>query len=56
MRNEGVKLKLPKDYTFIFEILSDRHFEFAQGLGLPMFEVEGRRLIKPVTLIVKDSC
>ena len=38
-----------------FELLSDTSFEFAQGLGLPMFEVEGTRMIKRVTLIAKDG-
>ena len=38
-----------------FELLSDTSFEFAQGLGLPVFEVEGTRMIKRVTLIAKDG-
>lgn len=38
-----------------FELLSDTSFKFAQGLGLPMFEVEGMRMIKRVTLVAKDS-
>ncbi|MFB2895958.1 peroxiredoxin [Aerosakkonemataceae cyanobacterium BLCC-F50] len=38
-----------------FELLSDAAFEFAEALRLPMFEVEGMRLLKRVTLIVKDG-
>lgn len=38
-----------------FELLSDAAFQFAEGLRLPMFEVEGTRLLKRVTLIVKDG-
>jgi peroxiredoxin len=38
-----------------FELLSDTSFKFAQELGLPMFEVEGRRMIKRITLIAKDG-
>lgn len=45
----SLRLHLP------FELLSDASFEFADGLGLPMFEVEGRKLIKRVTLIVREN-
>jgi peroxiredoxin len=38
-----------------FQLLSDRRFEFAQALNIPMFEVEGRRLLNRVTLIVKEG-
>lgn len=38
-----------------FELLSDASFKFAQGLRLPMFEVESMQLIKRLTLIAKDG-
>ena len=38
-----------------FELLSDEKLEFAQALKLPTFEVDGMRLIKRITLIVRDS-
>ena len=34
-----------------FELLSDAGFEFTNSLQLPTFEVEGKRLIKRLTLI-----
>lgn len=34
-----------------FELLSDAGFEFTNSLRLPIFEVEGKRLIKRLTLI-----
>jgi peroxiredoxin len=57
----GISTQSPEDQAeasqrlhLPFELLSDESFEFAEGLGLPIFEVEGRKLIKRVTLIVKD--
>jgi peroxiredoxin len=35
--------------------LSDRDLSFAQAIGLPVFEIENKRLIKRVTLIVADG-
>ena len=37
----------------LFEILSDEKLEFAKALKLPTFEVDGMRLIKRITLIVR---
>jgi peroxiredoxin len=48
-REAAERLHLP------FELLNDSSFAFAQALRLPMFEVEGIRLIKRVTLIAKDG-
>jgi peroxiredoxin len=48
-REAAERLHLP------FELLSDSSFAFAQALHLPMFNVEGMRLIKRVTLIAKDG-
>jgi peroxiredoxin len=38
-----------------FELLSDPDLNFAQMMGLPMFETANKRLIKRVTLILVDS-
>jgi peroxiredoxin len=37
-----------------FEVLSDAEFTLCRALRLPTFEVEGMRLIKRLTLIVRD--
>jgi peroxiredoxin len=37
-----------------FEVLSDDRLVFALALRLPTFEVDGMRLIKRLTLIVRD--
>ena len=36
-----------------FELLSDSDLSFAQMLKLPIFEIEGKQLIKRVTLIAE---
>jgi peroxiredoxin len=38
-----------------FELLSDEKLEFAKALKLPTFEVDGMRLIKRSTLIIRDG-
>jgi peroxiredoxin len=38
-----------------FEVLSDERFAFADALRLPTFEAGGMRLIKRLTLIVRDG-
>ncbi len=38
-----------------FEILSDEKLEFAKALRLPTFEVDDMKLIKRITLIVRDG-
>jgi peroxiredoxin len=38
-----------------FELLSDERLEFARALKLPTFEVDGMRLIKRLTLIIRDG-
>lgn len=38
-----------------FEVLSDAKFELCDALRLPTFEVDGMRLIKRLTLIVRDG-
>ncbi len=43
------RLELP------YEILSDENFELQRSLNLPTFEVEGRSLLKRLTLIVKEG-
>lgn len=48
-REAGERLHLP------FELLSDSTLQFANALRLPIFETEGMRLIKRVTLIAHDG-
>ena len=38
-----------------FPVLSDQHFEFQRALNLPTFEVAGMKLLKRLTMIVKDG-
>jgi len=38
-----------------FEVLSDSGFKLCDALRLPTFEVEGVRLLKRLTMIVRDS-
>jgi peroxiredoxin len=48
-REMAERLHLP------FEVLSDAGFAFTDALRLPTFEVDGMRLIKRLTLIVRDQ-
>ena len=36
-------------------MLSDADFQFCDALRLPTFEVEGMRLVKRLTLIIRDG-
>jgi peroxiredoxin len=38
-----------------FPILSDEHFRFAEALRLPTFQTSGMRLLKRLTLAIKDG-
>jgi peroxiredoxin len=38
-----------------FPLLSDADFAFSQALDLPTFEVDGMRLIKRITMILRDG-
>jgi peroxiredoxin len=38
-----------------YEILSDSNLEFKRALNLPTFEVDGKELLKRLTLILKDG-
>jgi peroxiredoxin len=48
-REMAERLHLP------FEVLSDARFALVEALRLPTFEVEGMRLIKRLTLIVREQ-
>jgi peroxiredoxin len=43
------RLELP------YEILSDENFELQKALKLPTFEVQGKRLLKRLTLLIGDG-
>lgn len=38
-----------------YQLLSDDKLEFAEAAGLPVFEFQGRRLIKRMTMAVEDG-
>ncbi len=38
-----------------FPILSDEHFRLTRALGLPFFETSGMKLLKRLTLIIRDG-
>jgi peroxiredoxin len=48
-REMAKRLHLP------FEVLSDASFEFCDALRLPTFEVAGMRLLKRVTLLIRNK-
>jgi peroxiredoxin len=48
-REAVVRLGLP------FPLLSDEQLEIADAMRLPTFEIEGRRLFKRLTLVVRDG-
>jgi len=48
-REMAERLHLP------FEVLSDCEFQLCDALRLPTFEVEGMRLVKRITLIVREG-
>jgi peroxiredoxin len=48
-REMAERLHLP------FEVLSDARFAFSDALRLPTFEVDGMRLVKRLTLVVRDK-
>ncbi|MGH9325921.1 MAG: peroxiredoxin [Terriglobia bacterium] len=48
-REMATRLDLP------FEVLSDAEFKFCDALALPTFEADGVRLLKRLTLIVRDG-
>jgi peroxiredoxin len=38
-----------------FEVLSDAEFRFCEALRLPTFEVQDMRLVKRLTLVIRDG-
>jgi peroxiredoxin len=48
-REMAGRLRLP------FEVLSDAQFRVCEGLRLPTFEVDGMRLVKRLTLIIRNG-
>jgi peroxiredoxin len=49
------QLEMAKRLNLPFEILSDAEFKFCDGLRLPTFEVDGMRLLKRLTLAIRDA-
>jgi len=48
-REAAARLHLP------FPLLSDERFEFASAMRLPMFEIASMRLLKRLTLVIRDG-
>ena len=48
-REMAQRLHLP------FEVLSDARLAFVEALRLPTFEVDGMRLVKRLTLVIRDA-
>jgi peroxiredoxin len=48
-REMAARLHLP------FEVLSDARRDFAEALGLPVFEAGGMTLLRRVTLVIRDG-
>jgi peroxiredoxin len=51
----GYQREMAERLQVPFEILSDAEFRLCDALRLPTFEVEGMRLLKRLTLIVRDG-
>jgi peroxiredoxin len=49
------QLEMAKRLNLPFEILSDAEFKFCDALRLPTFEVAGMRLLKRLTLAIRDA-
>jgi peroxiredoxin len=54
-QNPEYQLEMATRLHLPFEVLSDGAFEFCDALRLPMFTVEGVRLVKRLTFIVRDQ-
>jgi peroxiredoxin len=49
------QLEMAKRLHLPFEILSDADLKLSQALRLPNFEVDGTRLLKRLTLVIRDG-
>lgn len=54
-QDENYQREMTERLHLPFPVLSDRDLRFAQALRLPIFEVDGKKLIKRLTLIVRDG-
>jgi peroxiredoxin len=54
-QNTEYQLEARERLHLPFELLSDYDLSFANALKLPMFEVEGKHLIKRVTIIAENG-
>jgi peroxiredoxin len=55
MQTTAYQLEMAKRLHLPFEVLSDAEHHLTTALDLPTFEVDGTRLIKRLTLIVRDG-
>jgi peroxiredoxin len=49
------QLEMARRLNLPFEILSDAEFRFCHALRLPTFMVDGMRLLKRLTLVLRDD-
>jgi len=54
-QDPGYQVEMAERLRLPFRILSDEHFEFCRSLQLPTFEVEGKILVKRLTMIVRKN-
>ena len=54
-QDEGYQREMAERLHLPFPVLSDRDLRFAQALRLPLFEIDGKKLIKRLTLIVRGG-
>ena len=54
-QSTAYQLEAVQRLSLTFPLLSDASLEFADRLKLPQFQVAGIRLLKRITLIIKDA-
>jgi peroxiredoxin len=55
MQSSEYQKELKDRVELPYEILSDSDYEFATALNLPFFEANSMKLLKRLTLIIKDG-
>jgi peroxiredoxin len=55
MQTTEYQREMAERLAIAFEVLSDAKFQFCDALRLPTFEVEGMRLLKRLTLVIRDG-
>jgi peroxiredoxin len=55
VQNTAYQAEFKNRVNLPYEILSDEKFQFANSIKLPTFEVDSRKLLKRLTLIIEDG-